>query len=107
MAIRCNSGSAKRVITLLTLCASAFVSVFATAADYKLTINKEQNPSNVIVFKDNMSATVTHTAEGMELTIPGVDVSLQCESTSSSTGSDSCVVTIGSSVRLSIRYCPG
>lgn len=100
MIFQWNRGSEKRVVTLLTLFASALISVVATAADYKLTINKEQNASNVIVFKDQMSATVKHTAEGMELTIPGVSVALACESTDSSTGSDACVITVGPSTTV-------
>lgn len=66
----------------------------ATAADYKLYINKDQNNGNVVVFKDSMTASVTHTAEGLELVIPGVDVQLRCKSNTAATGTDACVIAV-------------
>ena len=70
------------------------ISSSALAAQYKLYINKEQSASNVIVFEDSMSATVTHTSEGMELTLPGVEVALRCKSSGANTSTNSCVIAI-------------
>ena len=72
----------------------ALVSAGALAAQYKLYINKDQSASNVIVFEDNMGATVTHTNEGMELVLPGVEVALRCKSTDTNNTTDSCVIAI-------------
>ena len=49
---------------------SGYVSV-GVAGTHKRYINKEQSASNVIVFDETLTATVKHTAEGMELTLPG------------------------------------
>ena len=70
------------------------VGLTASAAEYKLYINKDQSASNVIVFENNMSAIVTHTSEGMELTLPGVDVALRCKSTAANNTTESCVIAI-------------
>jgi hypothetical protein len=85
--IGCVSGGL--VISLLTV-----FSLTTFAAEYKLFINKDQSASNVIVFEDNMSATVTHTAEGMELTLPGVEVALRCKSSDGNNTTDTCVIAI-------------
>ena len=80
---------------LLSLFLFSAISSSALAAQYKLYINKQQSASNVVVFDDSMSATVVHTSEGMELTLPGVEVALRCKSSSgASNTTDSCVIAI-------------
>ena len=84
----------KSVASLLPLLLLWSISSVSLAAQYKLYINKQQSSSNVIIFEDNMSATVTHTNEGMELTLPGVEVALRCKSTDSNSTTDTCVIAI-------------
>ena len=79
----------------ITPCFLAFFDLSAAAAEYKLYINKDQSTSNVIVFEDNLSATVKHTNEGMELTLPGVAVSLDCKNSDGSNSTGSCVIAVG------------
>ena len=86
----------KKVASLaITPCFLAFFDLSAVAAEYKLYINKDQSTSNVIVFEDNLSATVKHTNEGMELTLPGVAVSLDCKNSDGSNSTGSCVIAVG------------
>ena len=79
---------------LLPLFLFSAISSSALAAQYKLYINKQQSASNVIVFEDSMSATVTHTSDGMELTLPGVEVTLRCKSSDANSTTDTCVIAI-------------
>lgn len=79
---------------LIFLFLAGSVALSAGAVEYKLYINKEQNNGNVVVFKDSMTASVTHTAEGLELVLPGVDVQLRCKSNTSTTGTDACVIAV-------------
>ena len=90
-----DRGSFLRVGRLLALPLLTFATAPALAAEYKLFINKDQSTSNVIVFEDNLSATVKHTNEGMELTLPGVEVALDCKSSGGNNSTDSCVIAIG------------
>lgn len=92
-----DRGSFLRLGRLLVLPLLTFATAPALAAEYKLFINKDQSTSNVIVFEDNLSATVKHTNEGMELTLPGVEVALDCKTSGGTNSTDSCVIAIGAS----------
>lgn len=65
--------------------------VFANAAlaSNVLTINASDNPNNRIQLEGNLSATVTHTAEGLAIEIPGVEITLDCPN------QQACTVSIG------------
>ena len=89
----------------ITPCFLAFFDLSAAAAEYKLYINKDQSTSNVIVFEDNMSATVKHTNEGMELTLPGVAVSLDCKNSDGSNSTGSCVIAVGADAGSTSGVC--
>lgn len=79
----------------LVACLFLLSPIAVVAAQYKLSINKDQNADNVIIFEDNMTAVVQHTSEGMEITLPGIDVALRCKSSSSSsTATDKCVIAV-------------
>ncbi len=56
-----------------------------------LKINPSQNAGNVIELTGDLSATVTHTAEGMVIEIPGVEIALDCDEGTNNI----CTVTIG------------
>ena len=58
-----------------------------------LKINPADNAGNVINLSGELSASVTHTAEGLVIEIPGVEISLVCDA---NTDPDGCTVTIGS-----------
>ena len=58
-----------------------------------LKINPDDNAGNVINLSGELSASVTHTADGMTIEIPGVEISLVCDT---QTDPDECTVTIGS-----------
>ena len=58
-----------------------------------LKINPDDNAGNVINLSGELSASVTHTAEGLVIEIPGVEISLVCDT---NTDPDGCTVTIGS-----------
>jgi hypothetical protein len=58
-----------------------------------LKINPGDNAGNVINLSGELSASVTHTAEGLVIDIPGVEISLVCDT---NTDPDGCTVTIGS-----------
>ena len=49
------------------------------AATYKLYINKAQDDTNYVLIDGDLTASVLHTAEGMELTIPGIEVQMRCK----------------------------
>ena len=70
-----------------------FFSAVLTADTYKLTINGSDSSQNVIYFQDSLPASVTMTADGMAIDIPGVDVTMRCQgNTASST--DECLFKI-------------
>ena len=58
-----------------------------------LKINPSANSPNEINVSGELSASVTHTAEGMTIEIPGVEISLVCDT---NTDPDLCTVTVGS-----------
>ena len=58
-----------------------------------LKINPGDNAGNAINVSGELSASVTHTADGMTIEIPGVEISLVCDT---QTDPDACTVTIGS-----------
>lgn len=60
---------------------------------FKLSINEDQNPNNVVIFDGSMRGTVTHTGEGMEISIPGVEVNMRCKSNANGTTS-SCTIAL-------------
>ena len=65
-----------------TALAALILSVAVTdgaAATYKLYINKAQDDNNYVVLDGDLTASVLHTAEGMELTIPGIEVQMRCK----------------------------
>ena len=72
-------------MAFLGLCA-----VSATSQASTLSIN-----NNVITLDGELSATVTHTAQGMAIDIPGVEITLDCPTT------DACTVSIGSAATAS------
>ena len=61
----------------------------AALASNVLTINASDNPNNRIQLEGNLSATVTHTAEGLAIEIPGVEITLNCPN------QQACTVSIG------------
>ena len=67
---------------------------FSSHAFY-LKINADENPENVITLSGDVSATVSTSNEGIELSIPGVNISLDCEKAAGGVA-ESCVVAIGS-----------
>ena len=57
----------KRTLVALvkSCCIAMLVPVaVASAETYKLYINKDQSSANVVIFEDNLAATVAHTSEG-------------------------------------------
>ena len=58
-----------------------------------LKINPGDNAGNEINVSGELSASVTHTSDGMTIEIPGVEISLVCDT---QTDPDACTVTIGS-----------
>ena len=59
--------------------AGVLLATTSLANTYRLYINKDQGAQNYVEFTDALSATVTHTSEGMELILPGVEVQLRCK----------------------------
>lgn len=68
-----------------------------------LKINAADNPSNTIQVEGPLSATVLHTSEGLEIEIPGVQITLQCDPPAA----DSCTVTIGGSATGQVAAVTG
>ena len=62
------------------------------AEPFKLYINKHNSDQNFVLLENQLSATVTHTAEGMEIILDGVEVSLRCRGDAAST--DACTIAI-------------
>lgn len=58
-----------------------------------ISINAAANPNNVIQLDGQLSATITHTADGIAIEIPGVQITLDCSSAGAS--SQSCTVSVG------------
>lgn len=87
-----------KIVTLSQIFVAGFVMLFVVsdgaAATYKLYINKAQNASNYVVFDGDLTATVLHNADGIELTLPGVEVQMRCKSTDQSVDSDSCLIAL-------------
>lgn len=54
-----------------------------------ISINAAENPNNVIQLDGELSATITHTAQGIAIEIPGVEITLVCPS------AGACTATIG------------
>ena len=67
----------------------ALLGVWAVSAASQASTLSINN--NVITLDGELSATVTHTAQGMAIDIPGVEITLDCPTT------DACTVSIGSS----------
>ena len=65
----------------------AFLGLFAVSAASQASTLSINN--NVITLDGDLSATVTHTAQGMAIEIPGVEITLDCPTT------DACTVSIG------------
>ena len=65
----------------------AFLGFFAVSAASQASTLSINN--NVITLDGDLSATVTHTAQGMAIEIPGVEITLDCPTT------DACTVSIG------------
>ena len=76
-------------LPLASIALLAALPIGAQAASLK--INPSDNADNVIELSGDLSASVTHTAEGMVIEIPGVEISLDCDK---GTG-NICTVTIG------------
>ena len=77
-------------LPLASIALLAALPIGAQAASLK--INPSDNADNVIELSGDLSASVTHTAEGMVIEIPGVEISLECDT---QVDPDSCTVTIG------------
>ena len=77
-------------LSFLAVCLS--IGLSAMAEPYKLYINKHDSAQNVVLLENELSATVKHTAEGMEITLQGVEISMRCRGNSSST--DGCTIAI-------------
>ena len=85
----CRTGASCAALILTALLIS--LSLGAQAAVLK--INPSANSPNEINVSGELSASVTHTAEGMTIEIPGVEISLVCDT---NTDPDLCTVTVGS-----------
>ena len=68
-----------------------------------LKINPGDDAGNVINLSGELSASVTHTADGMTIEIPGVEISLVCDA---NTDPDNCTVTIGSGSAAATQSTP-
>ena len=77
-------------LSFLAVCLS--LSLSAAAEPFKLYINKHDSAQNVVLLENELSATVKHTSEGMEITLQGVEISMRCRGNSSST--DGCTIAI-------------
>ena len=77
-------------LTFLLICFS--FSISAAAEPYKLYINKHDSEQNVVLLENELSASVKHTSEGMEITLQGVEISMRCRGNTSST--DGCTIAI-------------
>lgn len=86
------------MISVLTFCRRIFLftvvtSVGATLAHSAvLRLNPGDNADNVITFDGAFTATVVQSAAGVDITIPGVKFTLDCQGDPT----DSCTVTVGS-----------
>ena len=69
-----------------------------------LKINPGDDAGNVINLSGELSASITHTAEGMTIEIPGVEISLVCNT---NTDPDNCTVTVGSGSAAATQSTPG
>ena len=82
-----------RFSTRPALAAAALLVVLPFGAQAAtLQINPSQSADNVIELSGELTASVTHTAEGMVIEIPGVEISVDC---AGEVANDSCTVTIG------------
>ena len=80
-----------KAIQLSAVLTFGLLAVAQSANAAVLKINAADNPANTIQIEGPLSASVLHTAEGLEITIPGVQITLQCDSP---TG-DACTVVVG------------
>ena len=82
-------GKAISVVRKLCFALVGFWAVAAVAQASTISINATANPNNVIQLDGELSATITHTAQGIAIEIPGVEVTLDCPTT------DACTVSVG------------
>ena len=75
--------------TSLLIWGALFISTAVSAA--VLRLNPGDNPNNVITFEGAFEATVVQSAAGMDIVIPGVDFTLNCQGDPT----DSCTVSVG------------
>ena len=99
LCVRRAGGSFCGVATIFAALSVAPVTLEAAV----LKINAADNPSNTIQVEGPLSATVLHTSEGLEIEIPGVQITLQCDPPAA----DSCTVTIGGSVAGQVAAVTG
>ena len=76
---------------LLLLCGALLISAPVHSA--VLRLNPDDNPNNVITFDGALNATVVQSAAGMDIIIPGVKFTLECEGDPA----DSCTISAASS----------
>ena len=82
-------GKAISVVRKLCFALVGFWAGAAVAQASTISINAAANPNNVIQLDGELSATITHTAQGIAIEIPGVEVTLDCPTT------DACTVSVG------------
>ena len=77
----------------LIFLAAVFGATASAAAASTISINASANPDNVIQLEGQLSATITHTADGIAIEIPGIQITLDCGPDGTS---QSCTVSVGS-----------
>lgn len=75
--------------TSILIWGTLFISTAVSAA--VLRLNPDDNPNNVITFDGAFEATVVQSAAGMDIVIPGVEFTLNCQGDPT----DSCTVSVG------------
>lgn len=91
--VRLNSFESVKVAPALRrLCLTllGFWAMSAASHASTISINAAANPDNVIQLDGDLSAIITHTAQGIAIEIPGVEITLDCPTT------DTCTVSVGS-----------
>jgi len=96
--IRCVSSVFGRAPFVLVMTLTLSTAVSAAV----LRLNPGDNPDNVITFEGTLEATVVQSAAGMDITLPGVKLTLDCQGDPTT----SCVVSVGSAPVTSAPETP-
>ena len=81
-----------REVGLAAVVASVGLATSVSASAAQVRFNPATSPDNIINLEGTLSATVTQSSAGIDISIPGVDIVLDCKG---STSTESCVITIG------------